>query len=196
MLISIDGIDGCGKSTQQKRLAKALGADMITEISPSRWGKKMRSLEDPSLANQLALFTADRAIIAETLEAATGSTSQHLVSDRSYLSSIAYQSYDSPLTPSFLEEMMRSIVPEYDLMIFLDVPVDIALARVEARGITRTWCETPGLLTWARRVFETWTSERDNIVRIDGTQSMDEVTADVIAAAEAASEKRFGQKVW
>ena len=38
MLISIDGIDGCGKSTQVRLLSEALGADAIQEISPSRWG--------------------------------------------------------------------------------------------------------------------------------------------------------------
>ena len=89
MLISIDGIDGCGKSTQVKRLAEAIGASTIQEISPSRWGQQFRSLSAPTLAQQLALFTADRAVLAEPLERASGSHTHHLVSDRSYLSGVA-----------------------------------------------------------------------------------------------------------
>ena len=89
MLISIDGIDGCGKSTQVKRLAEAIGASTIQEISPSRWGQQFRSLSAPILAQQFALFTADRAVLAKQFEGAAGSRSNHLVSDRSYLSGVA-----------------------------------------------------------------------------------------------------------
>ena len=139
MLISIDGIDGCGKSTQVKRLAAAIGASTIREISPSRWGRQFRALQDPTLAQQLALFTADRAVLAEQLERAAGSRSDHLVSDRSYLSGVAYQSYQSVLTPEFIEEMNQAIVPDYDLQIFLHIPVQAAMARIEQRGEAKTW---------------------------------------------------------
>jgi dTMP kinase len=183
MLISIDGIDGCGKSTQVRMLAEALGAEQIQEISPSRWGKLLRSSTEPSLAQQLAWFTADRAVLAERLEAAAGSTSKHIVSDRSFLSGVAYQSYDSGLSPSFIEELNRAIVPEYDLQIVLHVPLEVAFARIDARGIAKTWCENPGLLTWAMRVFEAWGAKRENIALVDGNRPIDAVAADVLAAA-------------
>ncbi len=196
MLISIDGIDGCGKSTQVGLLSGVLGARRIQEISPSRWGKRLRATANPSLAQQLAWFTADRATLAESLEEASGSETVHIVSDRSYLSAVAYQSYDSGLTPSFLEELNRSIVPEYDLQIFLHVPVTTALVRIEARGEAKDWCEHPGLLTWADRVFETWVSMRDFIEQVDGARGIDEVAADVRDAACAASLRRFGRIVF
>lgn len=186
MLISIDGIDGCGKSTQVRLLAEALGARAIQEISPSRWGKLMRSTQSPSLAQQLAWFTADRAVLAETLESASGSADVHIVSDRSYLSGVAYQSYDSGLSPSFIEELNLAIVPAYDLQIYLCVPVDVALARIDARGVVKTWCENAGLLTWASRVFSTWTAQRDQIEEVDGHRTIEEVHVDVLAAARSA----------
>ncbi len=186
MLISIDGIDGCGKSTQVKMLSERLGARRIQEISDSRWGRKLRALESPTLAQQLACFTADRAGLAETLEAAAGSATEHLVSDRSYLSTVAYQSYDSGLSPSLLEEMSLVLVPRYDAMIVLDLPVDVALGRVDRRGETRTWCENEGRLTWCRRVFETMAASRDNTYLVDATRSPDEVHAAVWAAVEPA----------
>ncbi len=196
MLISIDGIDGCGKSTQVSMLTEALGATQIQEISPSRWGRTLRSLESPSLAQQLAYFTADRAVLAETLEAAAGSPDNHIVSDRSYLSGVAYQSFDSPLTPAFLEELNRSLVPEYDLQIVLAVPVETAFQRIAARGIARTWCENSELLTHATSVFAEWAQKRENIVSVNASQTIPEVFADVRAAAEAASLRRFGRLVF
>ncbi len=196
MLISIDGIDGCGKSTQVRLLSEALGADAIQEISPSRWGKALRSSDNPSLAQQLAWFTADRAVLAERLEAASGSEGNHLVSDRSYLSGVAYQSFESVLTPEFVEELNLAIVPAYDLQIYLHVPVDAALARIDARGEAKTWCEKPDRLTWCTEVFARYAEERPQIVRIDGYRTIEEVAADVLAAAEEASRQRFGRRVW
>lgn len=196
MLISIDGIDGCGKSTQVQLLADAMDAEQIQEISPSRWGRLLRSTENPSLAQQLAWFTADRAVLAEKLDAAAASEVRHLVSDRSYLSGVAYQSYDSGLSPSFIEELNRAIVPDYDLQIYLQVPVTTAMERIDARGETKDWCETEGLLTWASRVFETWAAQRDQIVTIDGARSIEEVAMDVLRAAEKASRRTLGRVTW
>ncbi len=196
MLISIDGIDGCGKSTQVRLLAEALGATAIQEISPSRWGKALRGSDNPSLAQQLAWFTADRAVLAETLEAAAGSETNHIVSDRSYLSGVAYQSFDSVLTPEFVEDLNRAIVPDYDLQVYLHVPVEVALARVDARGIAKTWCEKPDRLTWASEVFACYARERDFVVQIDGYRTIEEVAVDMAAAAEAASTAAFGRRVW
>lgn len=175
MLISIDGIDGCGKSTQVARLADRLGADRGIEISGSRWGVKLRAMENPTLAQQLALFTADRAGQAHVYEGCAGVAGRHRVCDRSYLSTVAYQSFDSGLTPAFLEELSLALVPHYDAMIVLDLPVEVALGRVDARGGNRTWCENDALLAHAREVFATWSERRDNIHMVDAVGTPDEV---------------------
>ena len=184
MLISIDGIDGCGKSTQVNRLAEDLGAQKVQEISDSVWGRRLRALDSPTLAQQLAYFTADRAGLAELLTTASGSPTVHIVSDRSYLSSVAYQSYDTGLKPSLLEEIGLAIVPPYDLQIVLTLPVDVALQRVQGRGEKLAWCENAGLLTWAARVFATWAAKREHIVLADATQTPDEVFVQVRALVD------------
>lgn len=196
MLVSIDGIDGCGKSTQVRRLADKMGAERLQEISDSRWGRMFRALEDPSLEQQVACFLADRVTLVSRLEAAARSEEVHLVSDRSYLSTVAYQSFGSGLSPEFLEGVNRVIVPEYDLMIVLDLPVDVALGRVRSRGEKLTWCENEARLTWARRVFETWAALRENVVRVDGTRPVEAVAEAVSHAAEDASKTRFGRVLW
>lgn len=196
MLISIDGIDGCGKSTQVQRLSETLSAKKIQEISDSRWGRKLRSLESPTLEEQMAYFLADRTLLVPTLEEAAGSASHHIVSDRSYLSTVAYQSYNSVFSPGMLEGINRALVPEYDLMIVLDLPVSVALERVKKRGEKLTWCENEGLLTWARRVFETWAAQNQNIHLVNAQQTPDEVAADVRKILEETSQAKFDKLVW
>lgn len=196
MLISIDGIDGCGKSTQVKLLTEALGATQIIEISPSRWGKTLRALANPTWEEQLAYFLADRAGLVPQLEAHAGNADTHLVSDRSYLSGVAYQSYDSPLSPSQLDGINRALVPDYDLQIYLHIPVARAMHRIETRGEAKTWCENPSLLTWASRVFESWAAKHDYITMVNADQTIEEVHADVMASVRAASEAKYGRIVW
>ena len=182
MLISIDGIDGSGKSTQVRLLAEALGAQIIQEISPSKWGKLMRSTENPTLGQQIAWFTADRAQLSETLAEASGSAERHIVTDRSYLSSVGYQSFDSPLSPELLEDIGLALMPPYDLQIVMGIPVDVALQRVESRGEKKTWCENPQLLTHAAAVFDRWAETRNGIVQVNADQSIEAVHRDVMAA--------------
>ncbi len=196
MLISIDGIDGCGKSTQVDLLTKALGAEQIIQISPSRWGKTLRGLASPTWEEQIAYFLADRAGLVPMLEAHAGNADTHLVSDRSYLSGVAYQSFESSLSPTQLDAINRALVPDYDLQIYLHIPVSKAMHRIETRGEAKTWCENPELLTWATRVFERWAAEHDYIAMVDADQTIEEVHADVMTAVRAASEAKFGRIVW
>jgi dTMP kinase len=196
MLISIDGIDGCGKSTQVDLLAQALSAEQTIQISPSRWGKTLRALAAPTWEEQIALFLADRVGLVPRLEAAAGHESNHLVSDRSFLSGVAYQSFEASLSPTQLDAINRALVPEYDLQIYMNIPVTKAMERIESRGEAKTWNEKPALLTWAAQIFATWAEKHANIVMVDADQTIEEVHADVMAAARAASEKSFGRVVW
>jgi dTMP kinase len=193
MLVSLDGIDGCGKSTQVERLAAHMGARRIQEISDSRWGRLFRSLKSPSLAQQMACFLADRASLAPMLEEAAGSRRVHIVSDRSYLSGLAYQSWHTGFEPGFLEEMNRTLVPEYDLMLVLDLPVETAFARISSRGAQLAWCEDPARLQWCRQVFLDWAGRRPNIRVVDASRSVEQVWAQVLACYEDVASSRFGE---
>ena len=74
--------------------------------------------------------------------------------------------------------------------------IEVGLGRVRKRSDKLDWCETEGRLTWARRVFETWARQRDNIVLVDATPSPEEVLAQIWPAVERASMERFGRLVW
>ncbi len=70
------------------------------------------------------------------------------------------------------------------------------MERIDLRGETKTWCEKPGLLTWASEVLERWAETRQHIVQIDGYRTVEMVGADVLAAVEQAAMARLGVTPW
>jgi dTMP kinase len=98
LFISLEGIDGSGKSTQAGLLAEALGEDtlLIREPGGTRAAERIREvLADPALEldpfAELLLFLAARAdLVAQVIRPAL-EQGRDVVSDRFSDSSVAYQ---------------------------------------------------------------------------------------------------------
>src|SRR5690242_5278877 len=98
MFISLEGIDGSGKTTQAKLLAAALGGDAVLVRAPAgtQTAERIRSLlKDPDLEldplAELLLFCAARAeLVAEVIRPAEDG-GRDVVCDRFSDSSVAYQ---------------------------------------------------------------------------------------------------------
>ncbi|MCS6800780.1 MAG: dTMP kinase [Chloroflexota bacterium] len=138
--IALEGLDGAGTTTQCALLADALrrrGHAVLATREPTDRpiGELLRRFLSGSLplapATVALLFAADRLEhlqrdIAPALEAGAV-----VVSDRSLLSSLAYQSIDLPV------EWVAAINRWADhpaLTVFLDVPPEVCLARLLQRG--------------------------------------------------------------
>src|SRR3954449_5686659 len=97
MFVSLEGIDGSGKTTQAKMLATALGEDVILVREPggTQAGERIRSLlKDPGLEldplSELLLFCAARAeLVAEVIRPARDD-GKDVFCDRFSDSSVAY----------------------------------------------------------------------------------------------------------
>ena len=141
-LIALEGIDGCGKSTQARALAEALGARLTFEPGATPVGARLRELllapdgAPPSPRAEALLMAADRAEhVARVLEPALAA-GEWVVSDRYAGSTIAYQGYGQGLDPAALDELVRWATGGLaaDLSILVDVSVDVAAARLAAQG--------------------------------------------------------------
>lgn len=146
-LIAVEGIDGSGLSTHSKLLVKSLeslGLRSVYTKEPTEGpvGKLIRSLlstkgPDPYL--MALLFAADRAWHLRGDESLPGGRgvlgalelSYVVVTDRYKYSSIAYQG--SAGAPKEWLWSLNSFAREADAIVYIDVPVRLALSRIAAR---------------------------------------------------------------
>lgn len=194
--ITLEGIEGSGKSTQARLLAAALGPDTVLTREPGATGlgRGIRALlldhahAGMTPAAEVLLFFADRAQhVAELLRPALAS-GRTVVSDRYVDSSIAYQGYGRGLRLDLIAAVAElatgGLRPELTLL--LDVPVEVGLGRVHRRG-------APDRLDAEERAFHERVragylalaaAEPRRWVRIDADAESDVVARRVRAALE------------
>ena len=187
--IAFEGGEACGKSTQSRRLATAIDAVLTREPGGTVIGAQLRAvLLDPQTVNlsdraEALLMAADRAQhVAEVVEPALLS-GRHVVSDRFAGSSIAYQGHGRGLPVSEIRNLSLwatgGVWP--DLIVLLDVPEAEADIRL---GSSRDRLESEPA-SFHAAVIEGFRSqaaaEPDRWVVIDGTPSIEEVSAAVFA---------------
>lgn len=145
--ITLEGIEGSGKTTQAAILARILRAQsyqvLVTrEPGGTHAGELIRAIfldNDIALeaTTELLLVLADRAQhVCERLRPAL-EAGQIIISDRYSDSTVAYQGYGRGIDLKLINELNRlasgGIVP--DLTIVLDCPPETGLARTQARAM-------------------------------------------------------------
>jgi dTMP kinase len=192
-LIVFEGGEGCGKSTQARRLADRLDALLTREPGGTPVGARMRELLlDPATGDldpraETLLMAADRAEHVATVIEPALAVGTDVVCDRFAHSSIAYQGYGRGLDPGEVEAMSRwatgGLWP--DLVVLVTVPTAVAAARLE-RELDRF--EQAGD-EFHRRVVEGFAAmaaaDPGGFVVVDGDGTVDEVAERVAAAVDA-----------
>jgi dTMP kinase len=204
LFITLEGVEGSGKTTQAALLADALRArgnraTVTHEPGGTRAGEAIRAIFlDPAVsltvAAELMLVLADRAQhVREKLRPAL-EAGRVVISDRYSDSTVAYQGYGRGFDLKLLDELNRlaSDGMRPDLTFVLDCPVDIGLERTRARvkGGVRMPDRFEGeQLEFHRRVREGFLSiARDEPARvklIDSTRDVAVVTAEMVNAVTA-----------
>jgi dTMP kinase len=187
----VEGLDGAGTTTQTRLLAQALARSapvyLTHEPSDGPIGLQIRlALEhriQVDAATLAALFAADRMDhlfyregIARHLERGTA-----VITDRYYLSSFAYQGLS--LDWAWIWTLHAQCL-QPDVTIFIDVPVEVCLARIAAgRGARVDLFETRETLVRAResyvRAIERLREEGEVIAIVDGDAPLEEVQGQV-----------------
>ena len=141
VLVNLEGIDGCGKSTQSKLLLEKLegeGEKVIILKEPTKrphgqklWdvlhGKRKATNEEI-----LELFVLDRKQhVDEKIQPALDSGTVVLM-DRYYYSSMAYQVAGGIDIEEIREK--HAFAPKPDIVLIFDLPVSIALERVKGHS--------------------------------------------------------------
>lgn len=142
--ISLEGIEGAGKTTQTRLLAdwltqKGYGVLITHEPGGTPLGQSLRQLllqHKLPHRTELLLYAADRAThVTEVLKPALQSN-KIVLCDRYTDSTIAYQGWGRGVEVTLIEQMNQvateGLTP--DLTLWLDVPVAVGLARAKGRG--------------------------------------------------------------
>lgn len=141
--VTLEGMEGSGKSTQAARIAAALGPDTVLTREPGGTpvGREIRSLLlDPRWSvvdeAEVLLYFADRAQHVSEVVRPALAEGRSVVSDRYVDTSLAYQGYGRGLPLDALAHVAslatRGLRP--DLTLFFEVPIDVGLERIGARG--------------------------------------------------------------
>lgn len=190
LLITLEGIDGSGKTTLTKSLAHALqhrGYPITVTREPggSNLGTYIRSvLQDGTIPvspkAEYLLFAADRAqhfhdVVIPALE-----NGHIVISDRMADSSLVYQGYGRGLDISMIERInawtMDNLKP--DLTIYVRISTQDAEQRIIARSASKTRFEqeTTDFLTKLVSGFDTIFHNASHVLTLDAMQSPEELT--------------------
>lgn len=141
-LLALEGIDGCGKSTQLPRLVAALraaGHDVVATAEPTRgeWGRRIREMarsgEAVAAREELRWFNEDRREHVSQVIGPALRAGRVVVTDRYYLSSVAYQGARGLDWRDILARSEAEF-PRPDLVLLLEIDPAQGLARVRGRG--------------------------------------------------------------
>ena len=190
MLITFEGIDGCGKSSQAKLLADRLrdaGIEtlLVREPGGTELSEHIRSMlldqkhkEPLSSTAELLLFAASRAqLVQEVIEPAL-SHNAVVICDRFTDSTIAYQGYGRGLPLAYVRSVNElataGLTP--DMTFLMDVPIDLAIHRRKGMGDDRMEAES---LLFFNHVIQGYMAlaqqHPDRIHVIDGADSMEDI---------------------
>ena len=182
--ITLEGAEGCGKSTHAARLATALAAVLTRETGGTAIGQRIRTiLHDTSVTNlshraEALLAAADRAQhIFEVVEPALAA-GRHVVSDRSVYSTLAYQGYGRGLPLAEVRRLNKWAVGTHwpDLVLLLDADPEVLERRMRGRQLDRIEREGDEFHRRVRVGFQHMAeNEPERWVVIDGSKSMDGV---------------------
>lgn len=183
LFISLEGIDGSGKTTLAQSLDKKLRADgfqvvLTREPGGSELGKKLRTLlKDPhcnvSHQAEYLLFAADRAQhMKEVIDPALAA-GNIVLSDRFSDSSVTYQGYGRGLDVATIELINAWVThaQEPDLTFYIEISLDTAQQRKKIRNNEDRFDEESRL--FYERVINGYNqlcAQYPRIVRLDGQQ--------------------------
>lgn len=190
VFISLEGIDGSGKSTQAKLLAEALGPEtlLIREPGGTEAAERIRKLlADPALEldplAELLLFLAARADLTARAIRPALDAGRDVVSDRFADSSVAYQGAARGLgvgeVISLTDAATEGLWP--DLTVLLRVDPEVGLGRAD--GDDRFESEGLELQRAVAQAYEEIAKiASDRVAAVDGNGTVGEVHERVMEA--------------
>lgn len=199
-LISFEGSEGSGKSTQLSRLAARLqksGREVVTTREPggTEIGEQIRNIivhnskgDEMCAETELLLFSAARAQLVREVIAPALIRNAIVLSDRFLDSSTVYQGIARNLAADPVNQINRFAVGNVmpNVTIVIDVPAEVSLQRIHQRASDLPDRMERENIDFYHKVREGYLvlakGMPDRVVVIDGTQSIDAIEKKIWAA--------------
>ena len=193
--ITLEGIEGAGKSTQKVALCRLLDANGITYIETREPGGTpyaesirqlllTRSEDAPSAKTELLLMFAARAQHLETKIIPALEAGAWVVCDRFTDATYAYQGGGRQLPVDWIQSLETLVqgVRRPDLTLIFDIPVEMGLARADLRGaLDRIESEDIAFFERVRAMYQEIASRAtERVMTLDATADIDTVTESMI----------------
>lgn len=177
----LDGIDGCGKSTQARRLVEHLRLRdgpqplHLREPGSTPAGEALRALLlDPEVpldaGAETLLFVAARRAMLEQCVSPALAAGRDVVCERFHASTFAYQSAAGGLDGEAVLELMERWAgePVPDVVLWLDLELGEAQARSSARGTSdRFEARGPAFQASVAEGFARYAERFEHVRRVD-----------------------------
>ena len=197
LFIALEGIDGSGKSTQVKLLAQKMtnaGHKVYTTFEPTDGmiGSVLRKILKGTIKADhrviAGLFLADR--LDHLLNEETGIVKKMqegytVITDRYYFSSYAYHGTHMDMDWVIEANKMCAQILKPDINIFIDVPPEISMQRINAgRDSTELFETLESLKNVRKKYFEAFEKLKhiDRIFITDGNRSSESIAKDIQSA--------------
>ena len=196
MFVTLEGVDGAGKSTQARLLAEALGPETVLLREPGGTvaGERLRDLlKDASVEltprAELMLFCAARAELVDQVIVPSLAAGRDVVCDRFVDSTAAYQGGARGIDPGLVATLnaaaVRGCMPDRTVLLRLDTETAVERARDRCESPISDRFEAEGDRFQDRIAAEfdrIAAAEPERFVVVDAAGSVDEVHARVLAA--------------
>ena len=191
-LITFEGIDGSGKSTQAKRLVDYLNISKETAIFVREPGGTTiseeirdillnRHLEDINDRTEALLMTGSRSQLTHEIIIPNINKGLHVIADRYSDSTLAYQGGGRGLSVQALDSINEfgTYTLKPDLTFFIDISVDVANTRMRVER-DRIEKEGDGFQQRVREQYlKLHENEPERVILINGEQSIEDVRTEI-----------------
>ncbi|HPC35419.1 MAG TPA: dTMP kinase [Candidatus Marinimicrobia bacterium] len=193
LLITFEGIDGSGKTTQieyfmQKCKQENIPVVLFREPGGTPIGEKIREIllsksnSGMFAITELLLYSASRHQLCRELIRPALESGKIVICDRFYDSTTAYQGYGRGIDLDFINLLNRiaadNLVP--DLTFIFDIPITERFRRLGTRELDRLETEEQNFQEKVRQGFlKIAASEPNRVCLIDGTKTEDLVADEV-----------------
>jgi len=197
-LITFEGIDGCGKSTQAELLRDFLRGKgehiiLVREPGGTTISEQIRSIlldpvnKDMNPTTETILLSASRAQLTREVILPSLEEGITVLCDRYADSTLAYQGYGRGLPISWLENLnefaTQGKIP--DATILVDVPIRTALQRLRGKSIDRIEREGNNFLKRVRDGYLILAEKHaERYIVIDGTKSVNSIHSKILKILE------------